>query len=297
MHHIVHNLWLGSQRDADELIRNNPENITAILNVRGPDQYEPPGRDQSAEHPGKVYKWIPAPDIEIIYPQHVKDAVLWLREQTVTGQRILIHCMHGISRSPAFLAAFMVESGVSVSLEEARTTISAQRRVHPARQLSESEKPAVLVSALTGLPNRQAFERGDAKPFVAAIGIALTKIFSESYGPMATDALIRRLAKILVDVGLETYHQQADEFLCMGDSPQELNEKIWQARVIFREPFEIYADGRIQAIEEMDFLFGVGTRAEEAEAALHQARAASAGDEAPEWLRKILGAGGAGRGW
>jgi GGDEF domain-containing protein len=297
MHHIVHNLWLGSQRDADELIRDNPENITAILNVRGPDQYEPPGRDQSAEHPGKAYKWIPAPDIEIIYPQHVKEAGLWLREQTGKSQRILIHCMHGVSRSPAFLAAFMVENGMAANLEEARTAISAQRRVHPAKQLSEHAKSVVLVCALTGLPNRQAFDQGNASPFVAAIGIALMKIFTESYGPMATDALIRRLAKILVNVGLETYHQQGDEFLCKGESRQELNDKLSQARQSFREPIEIYADGRVQTIEETDFLFGIGVRAEEAEAALHQAKTASALNESPEWLRKILGTGGPGRGW
>jgi GGDEF domain-containing protein len=169
--------------------------------------------------------------------------------------------------------------------------------VHPAKQLSEHEKPVVLVSALTGLPNRQAFERGNAKPFVAAIGISLIRIFSESYGPMVTDTLIRRLAKTLVNAGLEAYHQQADEFLCRGDSAQELSERLALARRIFREPFEIYADGRIQMVEEFDFSFGIGTCAEEAEAALHQARAASAGNEAPEWLRKILGTGGSGRGW
>jgi hypothetical protein len=35
MQRIVNNLWLGSQHDADELVRHNPEKITAILNVRG----------------------------------------------------------------------------------------------------------------------------------------------------------------------------------------------------------------------------------------------------------------------
>ena len=74
MHHIVNNLWLGSQDDADKLVRNNPEKITAILNVRGADAYHPPGRDQSAEHPGKAYKWIPAPDIGTISPKHVQEA-------------------------------------------------------------------------------------------------------------------------------------------------------------------------------------------------------------------------------
>ena len=100
MHQIVNNLWLGSQDDADKLVRNNPENITAILNVRGADAYHPPGRDQSAEHPGKAYKWIPAPDIGTISPKHVREALLWLREQTDKNERILLHCKYGISRLP-----------------------------------------------------------------------------------------------------------------------------------------------------------------------------------------------------
>ena len=75
MDQIVKYLWLGSQRDADELARKNPEGITAILNVRGPDAYEPQGRNQSIEHPGKAYKWIPAPDTGVVSARHVKDAV------------------------------------------------------------------------------------------------------------------------------------------------------------------------------------------------------------------------------
>src|ERR1035441_2416844 len=154
IHHIVNNLWLGSQRDADELIRKNPQNITAILNVRGPDAYKPPGRDQSAEHAGKAYKWIPAPDTSVIIPGHVKEALAWLQEQTEREERILIHCMHGISRSAGFLAAFMVKSGISRSVEEAVAAISVHRAVQPATEIVEYVKPVVLVSALTGLPNR-----------------------------------------------------------------------------------------------------------------------------------------------
>lgn len=296
MHHIVNNLWLGSQRDADGLVRNNPENITAILNVRGPDAYDPPGRDQSAEHPGKAYKWIPAPDIETIYPKHVKEAVLWLREQTGKGARILIHCKHGISRSPAFLAAFMVESGISPNLEEAKAAISARRPVHPATQLEDLVKP-VVVSTLTGLPNRSAFDQGKAAPFMAVVDIDLMKVFNESFGPIAGDTLIRRLAKILVGVGLDTYHQQGDEFLCKGQSREELNEKLTRARQLFRAPFEIYSGGRIQNIEETDFSFGIGTSIEESEAAVLNARKAGTSNESPEWLRKILGTGGPGGRW
>jgi GGDEF domain-containing protein len=297
MNRIVNNLWLGGQQDADELARKNPEKITAILNVRGVDAYDPPGRDQSAEHPGKAYKWIPAPDSGVVYAGHVREALVWLQEQTEKGERILIHCKYGISRSPAFLAAFMVESGISSSLEEAKTTISLHRSVLPATQIVEPARHVVLVSALTGLPNRQAFDEGKPSPFVAIADVELMKLFNDFYGPIAGDALLRRLAKILVGVGLDAYHQLGDEFLCKGDSREELHSKLSQARKIFRAPFQVYADGRIQTIEEMDFSFVIGTSLEEEKAAIHMAKKSLAAKESPEWLRKIIEAGGHSQAW
>ena len=293
MDHIVNNLWLGSQQDADELVRNNPEKITAILNVRGADAYKPPGRDQASEHPGKAYKWIPAPDTGVIYPEHVKEALVWLQEQTDKRERILIHCKYGISRSPAFLAAFMVESGISSSLEEANAAISVHRDVQPATQIVEPVRRVVLISALTGLPNRLAFDEGEASPFVAIADVDLMRAFNDFYGQIAGDALLRRLAHILTGVGLDAYHDQRDEFLCKGESREELNAKLLQARQIFRESFQIYAEGRIQAVEGTDFSFGIGTSLEEGDAALHEAKKATARNGSPEWLRKIVGMGGA----
>jgi GGDEF domain-containing protein len=294
--HIVNNLWLGSQQDADELIRNNPEKITAILNVRGADAYKPPGRDQASEHPGKAYKWIPAPDTGVVYPEHVKEALLWLQEQTDKHERILIHCKYGISRSPAFLAAFMVESGISSSLEEAKTTISVHRDVLPATQIVEPVRRVVLISALTGLPNRQAFDEGKASPFVAIADVDLMRVFNDVYGQIAGDALLRRLGEILIGVGLDAYHHQGDEFLCKGESREELNAKLSQARQIFRESFQVYAEGRIQTIEGTAFSFGIGTSLEEGDAALYEARKATV-RESPEWLRKIIETGGRGQVW
>jgi GGDEF domain-containing protein len=297
MNRIINNLWLGSQQDADELVRKNPEKITAILNVRGPDSYHPPGRDQSAEHPGKAYKWIQAPDIGVIYPKHVKDASDWLQEQTDKGERILIHCKHGISRSPGFLCAFMVASGISSSLEEAKAAISVHRPVLPATQVVDSAKRVSLISEVTGLPNRQAFDNGKASPFVAIADIDLMKMFNDSYGHIAGDALLRRLAKILIGAGLDAYHHRGDEFLCKGESRQELNAKLSQARQIFREPFEVYGDGRIQDIEGTDFSFGIGATPEEERTTLAEAKRAILTKEPPEWLRRIIGAGGRGEPW
>jgi len=297
MHRIVNDLWLGSQQDADDLVRKNPENVTAILNVRGPDAYYPLGRDQSAEHPGKAYKYIPAPDIGIIYPGHMKEGLEWLQEQTGKRQRILIHCKHGISRSPGFLAAFMVASGISSTFEEAKAAISVHRPVHPATQIVESVKPVLLISALTGLPNRQAFEEGKVSPFVAIAEVDRLKVFNDFYGRIAGDALLRRLGKILIMVGLDAYHHRADRFLCKGESREQLNARLSQARQIFREPFQVYADGRIQTIEGTDFSYGIGTTPEEEEAALYEAKKLSARNQPPEWLRKIIETGGLGPVW
>jgi GGDEF domain-containing protein len=297
MHHIVNNLWLGSQLDADELIRKNPEKITAILNVRGPDAYYPPGRDQSAEHPGKAYKYIPAPDTGFISPKHASEALAWLREQTEKGERILIHCKHGISRSAGFLVAFMVESQISTTADEAEAAISAHRPVQPASRIVESVKPVLKISALTGLPNRQAFDEGKASPFVALAQVDLMKIFNDCYGHIAGDALLRRLAKILITVGLDAYHHRGNNFLCKGDSREELNTKLSQARQIFREPFQLYAEGRIQTIEETDFTFAIGTTLEEGEAALCEANKSTSRYDSPEWLRKIIETGGRGQDW
>jgi GGDEF domain-containing protein len=123
------------------------------------------------------------------------------------------------------------------------------------------------------------------------------RAFDDFYGHIAGDALLRRLAKIFISVGLDAYHDHGSEFLCKGESDQELNGKLSQARQIFREPFQVYADGRVQTIEGTDFSFGIGTSPGEEVAALNQARRETARNEPPEWLRKIIGMGGPGRVW
>ena len=289
MHHIVDNLWLGNQEDADALIRHNPDAITAILNVRGPDAYRPAGHDQSAEHPGKAYKWIPAPDTGKVWPGHVAEAVAWLAQQTLDGRRILIHCKFGISRSPAFLAAFMVKSGLSADLDQARAAISARRHVLPAALMEEARPRVATVSTVTGLPNGQAFQEGKPSPWGAVADIDLMRSFNRYFGQIAGDALLRRLGRILIGAGLDAYHCQGDEILCKGRSREELTDKLARSRELFRESFQLYAEGRIQTIEGADFSYGVGATPHEQMARLEQAKKAKSGGVSPEWLRRVIG--------
>jgi GGDEF domain-containing protein len=99
------------------------------------------------------------------------------------------------------------------------------------------------------------------------------KALNDKYGYDAGDTLIRTFATLLKSLGLEAYHDKGDEFICKGESYQELNVKLSQAQQLLRQqPFPVYGlDGRITTIEGADFCFGIGTTLKEAEISLkHQ---------------------------
>jgi GGDEF domain-containing protein len=129
---------------------------------------------------------------------------------------------------------------------------------------------ALLLSEKTGLPNRRAFDEGARSPYVAMSDVDGLKVLNDQFGYSAGDVLIRRFADVLVAVGLEAYHDKGDEFLCKGNSYQELNRRLSEAQRRMREePFAVNAvDGRITTIEGADFSFGLGTNLEEAEVSL-----------------------------
>jgi hypothetical protein len=78
---------------------------------------------------------------------------------------------------------------------------------------------------------------------------------------------------VLTGVGLDAYHDKGDEFLCKGESYQELNLKLTEAQERLREqPLVVCGlDDRITTIDGADFCFGIGTNLDEAEVSLkHQ---------------------------
>lgn len=96
---------------------------------------------------------------------------------------------------------------------------------------------------------------------------------NHGFGYPAGDILIRRLAEVLLGVGVDAYQDNGDEFLCRGDSYQELNQKLSPAhRLLQDQPFAVCGmDGRITSVAGADFCFGVGSNLEEAERSLkHQ---------------------------
>jgi len=96
------------------------------------------------------------------------------------------------------------------------------------------------------------------------------KALNTEFGYSAGDTLIRRFAEVLLNVGVDAYHDKGDEFLCKGKTFEELNAKLSQAQQILRnQAFAVLSlDGRIATIPSADFCFGVGTDLNEAEVSL-----------------------------
>jgi GGDEF domain-containing protein len=151
---------------------------------------------------------------------------------------------------------------------ERRTDHRTRKRV---AEMSPAEmRRALLVSEKVDLPNKRAFEEGKPSPFVAMSDVNGLKALNDEFGYAAGDVLIRRFAETLVSVGLDTYHDKGDEFLCKGTSYQELNRKLSRVhQILSQQPFVVAAlDGRITTIPGADFCFGIGTNLKEAERSL-----------------------------
>lgn len=147
------------------------------------------------------------------------------------------------------------------------------RRKRVSEMSPQEMRRALLVSEKTGLPNRRAFDEGNSSPWVAMCDVNGLKALNDGFGYSAGDILIRRLADVLVGVGLDAYHDKGDEFLCRRRSYQELNQKLSNAQKLLREqPFVVCGlDGRIASLPGADFCFGIGTNLDEAERSLkHQ---------------------------
>jgi GGDEF domain-containing protein len=154
-----------------------------------------------------------------------------------------------------------------------------ERRIdHPTRKRvsemsTEEMRRALLISEKTGLPNRRAFDEGEVSPFVAMSDVNGLKTLNDQFGYSAGDVLIQRFADILIEVGLDAYHDKGDEFLCKGKSYKELNRRLSEAqRLLRKQPFAVCAlNGRITTLEGADFCFGIGTNLRESEMSLkHQ---------------------------
>src|SRR5690242_7480556 len=111
------------------------------------------------------------------------------------------------------MASIRIDGNITtVPHRERRIALGTRRRV--AEMTPEEMRRELLISDVTGLPNRRAFEEASGALAIAISDADGLKALNDAYGYAAGDALLQAHAQALRKAGLEAYHDKGDEFLC-----------------------------------------------------------------------------------
>lgn len=128
MTQIWERLYLGSLKDAEQLARTNPHNITTVITLC---------RQKAAHKAPKVtYIHIPIPDSSPISAQKFED-ILYAIALGIRRGNLLVHCQQGINRSPILIAAWMDRCGYA-EIQTALSQIAKLKRLSPSQTLLTS---------------------------------------------------------------------------------------------------------------------------------------------------------------
>jgi hypothetical protein len=125
---IWERLYLGSLKDAAQLVRSNPRRIATVISLC---------RQKAAPRVPKItYIHIPIPDAAPIPAQKLEDIQYAMAIGLQRGS-VLVHCREGMNRSPILVAAWMDRCGYA-EIDRALSEIAKQRDLAPSRALLSS---------------------------------------------------------------------------------------------------------------------------------------------------------------
>ena len=133
----------------------------------------------------------------------------------------------------------------------------------------EELRIALLTDEMTGLPNRRAYEEAPKKPVQVLNDVDGLKYINDNFGHEAGDALIKTVAQVAREEGLEVYRagQGADEFVTQFNSTGEaysalgrLQKRLGNAIIEAEKP-----DGTKVRLKGLAFSYGVGRNLTEAD--------------------------------
>ena len=102
--------------------------IRAIVDLRSEDRDD----QQSLTAAGIDFLHLPTPDLEPATPAMLDAGVAFVRQHLDCGEKVLIHCQHGIGRSPLLALCVLVELGwepldALALAKDKRTAVSPSR--------------------------------------------------------------------------------------------------------------------------------------------------------------------------
>jgi protein tyrosine phosphatase (PTP) superfamily phosphohydrolase (DUF442 family) len=106
---ITPQLAVGGRIHPDDIPRLAALGITRVVDTRS--EYRDDERALAAQHICLLY--LPAPDTQPLSIEQLRQGTDWVTAQIAAGEKVLIHCEHGVGRSVLLTAAALVAGGMN----------------------------------------------------------------------------------------------------------------------------------------------------------------------------------------
>lgn len=106
---ITPHLVVGGRILPADIPRLAKTGITRVVDTRSEHQDDA----QALAREGIEMLYLPAPDTHPLTVEQLTEGATWVNAQVAHGEKVLIHCEHGVGRSVLLTAAALVESGMN----------------------------------------------------------------------------------------------------------------------------------------------------------------------------------------
>jgi protein tyrosine phosphatase (PTP) superfamily phosphohydrolase (DUF442 family) len=106
---ITPELAVGGRILPEDIHRLASAGITRVVDTRS----EHKDDEEALAEAGIALLYLPTPDTYPLWVEDLERGARWVNEQTAQGQKVLIHCEHGVGRSVLLTAAALVAKGMS----------------------------------------------------------------------------------------------------------------------------------------------------------------------------------------
>lgn len=130
IYRITKNLYIGAYWPQINFEKLKKEGIIAIVNLMEENLYTPPKRF------AYLYKGFP----DNTYPPHeyIAEILNFINLHVKNGNKVLIHCAMGISRSGGIIIAWLLKNNPKWTWDDALNFVYQYRKIYPAKEIQEA---------------------------------------------------------------------------------------------------------------------------------------------------------------
>jgi protein tyrosine phosphatase (PTP) superfamily phosphohydrolase (DUF442 family) len=118
---ITNQLAVGGAYQSSDIKLLSRLGITAVVDCRAEDSDD----ERALQARGIAFLRLPTPDCHDLTQDALERGVVWVGERLARGEKVLVHCQHGVGRGPLLGCCVLVSQGMSPW--DALTTIKAHR--------------------------------------------------------------------------------------------------------------------------------------------------------------------------